>query len=164
MTIITGGQRGVDWGVMRACAETGTPARIRTFCGYRPRDGARFPDDWKVEYLAAPQGLMDVRRLLAWRTRENVKHADMVVLLVDRPLEETKGSALTWRLAAEYEIVHAAVDLARTDCGEKIAGLLRTFSEAEVRVDHPGVVLFAGPRDANEDRVATVVREALIHG
>jgi Circularly permutated YpsA SLOG family len=151
MKIISGGQTGVD----RAALDTAIALGF-AYGGWCPRGG------W-AEDLRTPPGLLARYPLLretpskdpASRTRWNVRDSDRTLILHDaRGLAASRGTALTLRLAEQYDKPHLVVDVDQADAADRIAEWLANAKGAIV-------LNVAGPRESGAPGIYEKTRAAL---
>jgi hypothetical protein len=148
LTIISGGQSGVDRAALGVAVERGLP-----YAGWCPKDG------W-AEDLAEPPGLLKHYPLLketpladpAQRTEWNVRGSDAVLAIVSAGgLQASRGTALARALAERYGKPLLVIDPAQDDAIERTAAWLRTLPE-ELKLgiggpresEAPGIYALAG--------------------
>jgi hypothetical protein len=150
--ILTGGQTGVDWAAMVAAEQLGRPFMVRTFRGFRPRGGRWFPPSWPVVQLPPPGNRSTYASLLAWRTIENVRVADDVLILLDEKhlLPNPRGSRLTHRVAEDF---------GKQPIVQYLGVQAPRFLEGMGAGDR--VLMIAGPRDMDEAAATAWLVEAL---
>jgi hypothetical protein len=144
LTIIAGGQSGVDRAALDVAIARGIP-----YGGWCPKGG------W-AEDFPKPPGVLARYPLLreapsaepARRTEWNVRDSDAYLILVDAGgLAASKGTALTRTLAARYAKPSLVVDIAAPDA----AGRAATWLAALLAVhppDTPFRLAIGGPRES----------------
>ena len=138
LTILSGGQTGVDRAALDAAIEEGI-----AYGGWCPKDG------W-AEDMLKPPGLRSLYRRLQEtpradpreRTEWNVRDADRLLLLVDKAgLGVSQGSHAARDFAVKLGKPHSVIDLDAADALEQA----RAFLDAAA----PGAKLcIAGPRES----------------
>ena len=144
MTIVSGGQSGVDRAALDAAIARGIP-----YGGWCPKGGwaEDFPD---------PPGVLARYPLLqetpsadpAQRTGWNVRDSDACLILVDaNGVAGSTGTALTGDLAARYAKPLLMVDVGAADAVERITAWLATLLASHVS-DAPFRFMIGGPRES----------------
>jgi hypothetical protein len=151
MKIISGGQTGVD----RAALDTAIALGL-AYGGWCPRGG------W-AEDLQTPPGVLTKYPLLretpskdpARRTRWNVRDSDRTLILHDaRGLAASRGTALTLRLAEQYDKPYLVIDVDQADATDRIKAWLADATEAVA-------LNIAGPRESGAPGIYEKTRAAL---
>ena len=130
LTLVSGGQTGVDRGALDAALARGTPCGGWCPAGRRAEDGP-IPDRYPVKPLP--------ERAYAARTRRNVRDSDATVIFHHGPL--VGGSGLTAREARAAGRPLLTLDAARLDVRACTSRLDRFVREHRVQV-----LNVAGPR------------------
>jgi predicted Rossmann-fold nucleotide-binding protein len=126
--IISGGQTGVDRAALDAALELGVPCGGWCPRGRRAEDG-RIPDHYPLKETSTK----DYRV----RTARNIMESDGTLILARGPLKG--GTALTWKLAEEFQKPCLVIDLGKRPDAAKV----RSWAAAN-RIDTLNV---AGPRE-----------------
>ncbi|NDV25045.1 molybdenum cofactor carrier [Desulfovibrio sp. JC010] len=142
MTIVSGGQTGVDRGALDAAIELGIPHRGWCPKGRKAEDGpipARY----------------NMRETIGWqywiRTEKNVLDSDGTLIFPGE--KESKGTALTVRLARKHGKPLAVVDPNSPDAVETI--------RAWIAANNIGIMNVAGPRESGAPGISRKIRELL---
>jgi len=144
LTIVSGGQSGVDRAALDAAIARGIP-----YAGWCPKGGwaEDFPD---------PPGVLARYPLLqetpsvdpAQRTEWNVRDSDACLILVDAGgVAVSLGTALTAELAARYAKPLLVVDVGATDAAERISDWLAALLAARAS-DASLRLMIGGPRES----------------
>ncbi len=92
MKIISGGQSGADLGGIDFAKKYGIECEMNAFEGFKPvRDN--IPTDVHINYVCFKP---TYNSNLVCRTIYNVLNSDLTLILVNKPIERTKGSLLTY--------------------------------------------------------------------
>ncbi len=143
LTIISGGQTGVDRGALDAALELGLPHGGWCPHGRLAEDG-RIPDQYRLRETASTEYPV--------RTELNVRQSDAtLVLFRGRP---SGGTELTLRLAERFGMPAAAIDL---DGEADPAAVRRWLAERNV-----ATLNVAGPRESQCPGIQAMTREFLI--
>jgi hypothetical protein len=143
LTIISGGQTGVDRAALDAAIARGIP-----YAGWCPKGG------W-AEDFPSPPGVLARYPLLqetpsadpAQRTEWNVSDSDACLILIDASgVAVSPGTALTGELAARYAKPLLVVDVGAADAVERIMALLPALLAAHTP-DAPFRLMIGGPRE-----------------
>jgi hypothetical protein len=144
LTIISGGQSGVDRAALDAAIECGVP-----YAGWCPKGG------W-TEDFPEPPGVLARFPLLqetpsadpAQRTEWNVRDSDACLILLDaRGIAVSPGTALTGELAARYAKPLLVIDVGAADAIERTTAWLATLLAAHPP-DAPIRFMIGGPRES----------------
>jgi hypothetical protein len=117
LTILSGGQAGVDRGALDAALQLGTPCR-----GWCPR--GRLAEDGPIPDRYP---LSEVEGGYAGRTRRNIEESDGTLILHRGPL--TEGTLLTLEICRELGKPVCMIDAAASN-PERAAAVAREFIEA----------------------------------
>ena len=152
MTIVSGGQTGVDRAAWDVALELGLPVGGWVPKGRRAEDGAipaKYPGPREAD-SADP----------SVRTKLNVRDSDATLIISRGPL--TGGSRLTFDEATRLGRPVLHVDLASQSDGEAVANV-----RAWLATVRPSVLNVAGPRASGDTAIgglaAAVLRSALDH-
>jgi len=143
MKIVSGGQTGVDRGVLDAAIELQAPHGGWCPRGRLAEDG-RIPGRYRLQETDSPKYHV--------RTRQNVLDSDATLILCRGPV--SGGTELTLRLARQYGKPSRVVDLAADPQPEEVCDWLQ-----EHRVE---VLNVAGPRESLSPGIAADAREFLL--
>ncbi len=144
LTIVSGGQSGVDRAALDAALEAGV--RCRGWCpeGRLAEDGP-LPDRYPLQEL--PGGYPE-------RTLRNVLDSDGTVILHFGRLEG--GTLLTASLCAEWGKPCRLIDLAAVSVRPAVDAILHFIAESRI-----AVLNVAGPRASEEPRAYEAAREVI---
>jgi hypothetical protein len=155
LTVISGGQTGVDRAALDVALALGLP-----YGGWCPRGG------W-AEDLTAPPGLLARYPSLretpladpAQRTAWNVHDSDAVLIVADGDLAVSAGSTLARQQALAAGKPVLLVDLGRTDA----AAIAAAWLQARLR-DASGTLMLGigGPRESERPGIYVRAREFLL--
>jgi hypothetical protein len=157
LTIISGGQSGVDRAALDAAIECGVP-----YAGWCPKGG------W-TEDFPEPPGVLARFPLLqetpsadpAQRTEWNVRDSDACLILLDaRGIAVSPGTALTGELAARYAKPLLVIDVGADDAVERITAWLATLLAAHAP-DAPFRFMIGGPRESEAPGIYGTARGVL---
>ncbi|HEY3121670.1 MAG TPA: putative molybdenum carrier protein [Vicinamibacteria bacterium] len=144
MKVISGGQTGVDRAALDAAQELGLDCGGWCPRGRRAEDG-RIPDRYPLRETASSD--------YPSRTAANVREADATLVLVQRG-GRSRGTALTRRVAAEYEKPLLEVDLSAAPRPETVQEWLERLGVRTLNV--------AGPRESETADIYDRAREFLL--
>ena len=99
MKIITGGQSGGDLSGNFFAKKNGIETEINAFEGFKPTYD-ELPKDIKINFVCNKENYLANLRC---RTLYNVKNSDLTIILLNKPIEYTKGSKLTYRECVRLE-------------------------------------------------------------
>ena len=142
LTIISGGQTGVDRGALDAAIALDVPHGGRCPRGRLAEDG-RIPARYRLTESESP--------LYRVRTEENVLDGDATLILARGPL--TGGTRLTRNLARKHGKPCLVVDLARDADLEAVRAWLAAHAVSKLNV--------AGPRESQSPGIAGQARQLL---
>lgn len=143
LTILSGGQTGVDRAALDAAMAAGIP--VAGWCpkGRRAEDGC-IPNWYPLRETPSPE--------YHERTRWNVRDSAATVVLILGALQG--GALLTVEVAKELNKPLQIVDLGGTDACQKIKATLKEFSKSSV-------INMAGPRESERPGIYAIARQAL---
>ena len=142
LTIVSGGQTGVDRGALDAAIALGIPHGGRCPRGRLAEDG-RIPSRYRLAESHSP--------LYRVRTEENVLDGDATLILARGPL--TGGTRLTRHLARKHGKPCLVVDLTAAD-PEPVRRWLAAQAVSKLNV--------AGPRESQSPGIAAAARQFLV--
>ena len=153
--IISGGQSGADLAGNEFARAQGIKTCCYVFEGFKPVNKEDEP------VLASFTNLYikvtrpdDYVNCLRERTIHNVKRADATILFINRPLEETRGSRLTWKMAEVMKkplvIVHLSKYL--SEGVEQISEFITLYQ--------PKILNIAGERTLDRKKVIQLLERA----
>ncbi|MCU0733946.1 MAG: putative molybdenum carrier protein [Methylotetracoccus sp.] len=145
LTIISGGQTGVDRGALDAALAAGVTCRGWCPAGRLAEDGP-LPDRYPLTELAHG-GYPE-------RTLKNIQDSDGTVILHFGRLEG--GTLLTASHCAESGKPHRLIDLSATPPGLAVDAILRFIAESRVTA-----LNVAGPRASEEPRAYDTARQVI---
>lgn len=158
LTIISGGQSGVDRAALDAAITRGIP-----YGGWCPRGG------WAEDY-PDPPGVLARYPLLretpsadaAQRTEWNVRDSDACLILVDAGgVAASQGTVLTGELAARYAKPLLVAELSAADAVERIT----TWLAALLAVHASGAsfrLMIGGPRESEAPGIYARAKDMLV--
>ncbi|WP_081434571.1 putative molybdenum carrier protein [Maridesulfovibrio salexigens] len=141
-TIISGGQTGVDRGALDAAIELGIHHRGWCPKGRKAEDGP-IPSRYNMQETSGWQYWI--------RTEKNVLDSDGTLIFPGK--QESKGTALTIRLARKHSRPVAVVSLENPDAGETV--------RAWIAARNIKIMNVAGPRESGAPGIGRKTRELL---
>jgi hypothetical protein len=152
--IISGGQSGADLAGNEFAAEMGIPTRCYVFEHFKPVNEADLKVMQKFECIpikvTRPE---DYVNCLRERTIFNVKRADATVIFINRRLEETRGSKLTWKMCEHTKKPYAIAYLGDwMTAVDQITGMLMAHT--------PVILNIAGERNLDRKVVRSLLKDA----
>ncbi len=142
MTIISGGQTGVDRGALDAAIEQGIPHRGWCPKGRKAEDGI----------IPARYNMYETTGWQYWiRTEKNVLDSDGTLVFPGK--NKSKGTSLTIRLARKHGKPLAVVSLNSPDAAETVRAWIAANNIRTLNV--------AGPRESGEPGISLKTRELL---
>lgn len=152
LTIISGGQTGVDRAALDFAIESGLP-----YGGWVPKDrlseDGRIPDRYAGMKESPLSGYPP-------RTRANVSEAQATVIFTSGPLNDEPGCLLTVRLCKELRKPFYIINLKGSDVAASADSLWTWLLE-----HRPSVLNVAGTRGSmrpNVEKVKAILKEALV--
>ena len=143
LTIISGGQTGVDRGALDAAIALNIPHAGWCPAGRKAEDG-EVPDRYALQETDSAE--------YHQRTERNVVESDATLILFRG--EISGGTKLTHRFAVQHSRPFLLVDIAQSHAPEEIRNWLK-----ENRINRLNV---AGPRESNEPGIAAQTKELLL--
>ncbi|CCO25330.1 conserved protein of unknown function [Maridesulfovibrio hydrothermalis AM13 = DSM 14728] len=142
-TIISGGQTGVDRGALDAAIASGLPHR-----GWCPK--GRIAEDGPIPFIYNMQEMADGQY---WkRTEKNVLDSDGTLVFPGSC--ESRGTALTIRLAQKHGKPIAVVSLDSADAGQTVAAWINAEGVKSMNV--------AGPRESGAPGISARTKKFLV--
>ncbi len=146
LTIVSGGQSGVDRAALDAALAAGLPCGGWCPLGRAAEDGTIAP-----HYPLRETDRADP----AHRTRLNVRDSDATLIIAYGPL--AGGAALTARYARDLARACLVVDLARTeDAGPRVARIADWLQAHDTQI-----LNVAGPRESSSPGIQATARDLL---
>lgn len=166
MKIISGGQSGADLAGNRFAKKHGFETEINAEYNYKPLY-EDIPKDIKINIVTSKTGSSG-----GWveRRKYNVVHSDLTLILLNKPIAQTKGSKGTATDCQKYLRNYIYMDIyKRTGIYQcytiKNHGVITGVSYLRQMIDDlsPEVINIAGQRDLNEKDAIRFLEEVFIH-
>lgn len=146
MKIISGGQSGVDIAALMFADKYGIENEVNIFKNFKPIRNESYPKTTKVNYVCNENKLVTYSDKLRCRTKYNVLNSDITLILVNKPIEDTKGSLLTFNLCKTYNKPRYVININNLEQIKKV-GTLNNYN----------IINIAGQRDLDNLELLTVL-------